>query len=524
MKKQFKLLTTLVMALILAVAVQLPAVAAVSAADINGAVNDTAAYLQKTVSNPNVGSIGGEWAVLGLARSNADVPAAYYNNYYNNVVKYVQDKKGVLHTKKYTEYSRVILALTAIGKDPANVGGYNLLTPLGDYENTIYQGINGAIFALIALDSGDYDMPQNPQAKTQATRDIYVKYILDKQLADGGWALSGTEADSDITAMALQALANYQNQTAVKSAVNKGVACLSAMQNADGGLSSWGTANCESICQAIVALGSLDISLDDSRFVKNGNTLLDALLKFYTKGDGFRHVSDVAGGNNLMATEQSLYALAAAQRAQSGKNSLYDMSDVKANGDVTPSKGFADVQGHKNQQAIEDLAAKNIINGMPDGSFQPDATMTRAEFATIVVKALGITSQETTAFRDVKSGAWYSRFIGAAYNKGIVKGTSADMFTPNSTITREEAATMVSRAATIMLQTSGKGQSAENLAKGTELLAQAKDNAKVSAWARESVADCLGQGIMESAENIKPQKAILRCEIAQMIYNMLNLK
>lgn len=524
MKKHFKSLMTFTLALALALAVSLPAAAAVSASDVNSAATDTAAYVQKTVTNPTVASIGGEWAVLGLARSTAEVPNSYYEKYYNNVVKYVQDKKGVLHSRKYTEYSRVALALTAIGKDPQNVGGYNLLTPLGDYENTIYQGINGPIFALLALDSKGYDMPQNPQAKTQASRDMYVKYILDKQLADGGWALSGTEADADITAMALQALANYRNQGAVQTAINKGLTCLSALQLADGSFSSWGSSNCESVCQSIVALGSLNISLDDSRFVKEGKGLLDALLSFYTKGGGFKHIDDAAGGNNLMATEQGLYALAAAGRANAGKNSLYNMSDVKTSGNVTPGSAFADVQGHKNQQAIEALAAKQIINGMPDGTFQPNATMTRAEFATIVVKAMGLTPRETNTFRDVKSGAWYSGYIGAAYEGGIVNGTSANMFTPNSTITREEAATMVSRAATIMLQSSGKGQSAQTLPKGQEMLAKAADNAKVSSWARDSVADCLGLGIMEAAENIQPQKAILRCEIAQMIYNMLNLQ
>ena len=100
---------------------------------VNTVVNDTAEYLYETVSNPQVGSIGGEWCVLGLARSGADTPDEYFENYYRTVEKYVKDCGGVLHDKKYTEYSRVILALTAIGKNPADVAGYNLLTPLGDY-------------------------------------------------------------------------------------------------------------------------------------------------------------------------------------------------------------------------------------------------------------------------------------------------------------------------------------------------------------------------------------------------------
>lgn len=523
MKKQLKVLMTLALALAMMFAVSLPAAAAVTAGDVSVAAADTAAYVQKTVTNPTVASIGGEWAVLGLARSSAEVPAAYYDKYYNNVVKYVQDKKGVLHTRKYTEYSRVALALTAIGKDPRNVGGYNLLTPLGDYESTVYQGINGAIFALIALDSKDYAVPDNPQAKIQATRDLYVQYILDKQLTDGGWALSGTEADADITAMALQALANYRGRAAVQTAIDKGLTCLSALQLTDGSFSSWGNSNCESVCQSIVALNTLNISLDDSRFVKNGNGLLDALLAFYTKGGGFKHTDDVAGGNNLMATEQGLYALAAAERANSGKLNLYNMNDVKTTANA-PVGSFADVQGHKNQKAIEELAAKNIINGMPDGSFQPNATMTRAEFATIVVKAMGLTPKETKDFHDVKSGTWYAGYIGAAYNRGIVRGVSRDSFSPNSTISREEAATMVSRASEILRKDSGVERSIEVLRKGHELFANATDNARVSAWSKEALIECLGFGIMEGGETLKPQKAILRCEIAQMIYNMLALQ
>ncbi len=94
---------------------------------IEKAILDTGAYLLKTVDNPQVGSIGGEWAVIGLAHSGCPVPPGWYETYYRNLVASVQKNGGILHEKKYTEYSRVILALTAIGRDPANVGGYNLL-------------------------------------------------------------------------------------------------------------------------------------------------------------------------------------------------------------------------------------------------------------------------------------------------------------------------------------------------------------------------------------------------------------
>ena len=89
-------------------------------------ITDTANYLYSSVKEPQIGSIGGEWAVIGLARSSADIPLEYFENYYRTAEKYIKDCGGVLHDKKYTEYSRVILALTAIGKNPADIAGYNL--------------------------------------------------------------------------------------------------------------------------------------------------------------------------------------------------------------------------------------------------------------------------------------------------------------------------------------------------------------------------------------------------------------
>ena len=142
-----------------------PVAALVSDSALDEAIKDTAKYMYKVVDNPQVGSIGGEWAVLGLARSGYEIPEEYYQKYYSTVESYVKTLDGKLHNKKYTEYSRVIVALTSIGKDPSNVAGYNLLTALGDYDRTIFQGLNGPIWALIALDSGNYNMPQNLMLK-----------------------------------------------------------------------------------------------------------------------------------------------------------------------------------------------------------------------------------------------------------------------------------------------------------------------------------------------------------------------
>lgn len=172
----------------------------------------TAGYLQAQVAEPGAGSIGGDWLIFGLARSDIKVPQKYFDTYYKNVEAAVREKNGILSERKYTEYSRTVLALTAIGKDPASVAGYDLLKPLADFEQVTKQGINGTIFALLALDSGNYEIPENPDAAVQATRQMYVDELLTRELPDGGWTLTGGEPDVDITAMTLQALAKYHDK------------------------------------------------------------------------------------------------------------------------------------------------------------------------------------------------------------------------------------------------------------------------------------------------------------------------
>lgn len=313
---------------------------------LNKSMQETAALMYKTIPKPVVASIGGEWTVLSLARSGIKVPKKYYEDYYKRVEKTVKDAKGILHRMKFTEYSRVILALTAINKDVTDVGGYNLLSYLADFDNVKKQGINGPIFALIAFDAGNYDIPIDKKASVQTTRQGIIDFILDKEIHKGtskagGWALSGTDPDPDITFMAIQSLANYMDQKEVKEAVDRALKIMSKKQLSTGGYNSWGTENCESTAQAIVALTALGIDIDtDSRFIKtdkkgNKNTLMDGMMQFYCKGGGFAHVNegyDGGGGSgtglNAMATDQGMYALDAYYRYINGKKKLYDMTDA----------------------------------------------------------------------------------------------------------------------------------------------------------------------------------------------------
>lgn len=288
---------------------------------------ETAVYLSASVPDPGVSSIGGEWAVIGLAR-NGSLPADWVSTYYTNLVRTLRDAGGVLHRVKYTEYSRVVLALSSLGFDPTDVDGYDVLSPLGDFDQVCWQGVNGPIWALIALDSRGYDAPTAPEGKRQTTRDALVDAVLDSEIAGGGWALSGSVPDVDMTAMALTSLAPYRVSRAdVAAAVERGLSVLSSLQGEDGGYGDAGSASSESCAQVVVALSSLGIDpASDARFAKAGGSVLDALCAFAVPGGGFKHVAD--GEVNGMATEQGFYALVAYERLLSGKMSLFDMSDV----------------------------------------------------------------------------------------------------------------------------------------------------------------------------------------------------
>ncbi|MCD8099999.1 MAG: S-layer homology domain-containing protein [Oscillospiraceae bacterium] len=469
--------------------------------ELQDLITESAEFLLGSVDSPQVGSVGGEWLTLGLARSGAAVPQDYWDGYYAAAEDYVAACGGVLHERKYTEYSRLILALTAIGASPEDVAGYNLLTPLGDYDKTVWQGINGAVWALLALDSRDYPMPQNAEAETQATRQMYVDYILSRCLPDGGWSLTGSDADPDVTAMALQALAKYTQQDAAAQAVEAGLECLSAMQNADGGFSSMGSANAESCAQVIVALCELGISLDDERFVKNGCTLLDNLLTYRLENGGFKHTAGESEAN-MIASEQAFYALAAAERALEGKNSLYRMSDALP---LISNTVFADVQNHEKQTAIEALAARGILNGRDDGLFHPDDSITRAEFAAVMVRGLDLETREGSTFSDVNSGDWFASAVGTASAYGIVNGVGGGAFAPEGTLTVQAAAVMLARAAELCGMDTQTDGSADGL--------QSAD------WARSGLAFCLSAGILDA--DIDPTAAATRCEVAQMLYNLL---
>ena len=297
-----------------------------AAKELGDIYKTTGDYIEK-LPGDELNAFGSEWYILGLARSGRKV----FDDYYKAIEKYVSeniDENGRLDEKRATENAKLVLVLSALDKDVTDVGGHDLLKALSDMDYVTQQGLSGAIYALLAFDCRGYDIPSADKNVEQTSREGLVKYILDKQLKDGGWAYSGDKAEPDMTAMALQALAAYYKTDAkVKEAADKAVTCLSKLQNTTGGYDSYGSVNSESAAQVITALTALGIDPDnDARFVKNGASVLDSLCGFYVDGGGFRHVS--GGKLDPTATAQGYYALAAYYRFAGSQTALFDMTDL----------------------------------------------------------------------------------------------------------------------------------------------------------------------------------------------------
>lgn len=275
-------------------------------------------------NNASVGSTYGEWLILALARGGiisgtdtSGVAATYLENAYS-VLRDMRDTK----MSQPTDYARVTLAMSALGVEAPQ----SVLDVVRDYDRVAAQGINAVTYALLALDSKPYK-----DAGDDALRDKYVALLLDNACESGGWVYGGDKtstADVDMTAMVLQALAPYylNGDANVKSAVDKGLSALKAMQKSTGGFASYGTYNAESTAQVIVALTALGIDPTSAEWKQTGDPI-DALLHFYdASASMFRHTTN--GKADQMATEQSAYALVAYKRFVSKQNRLYDMSDA----------------------------------------------------------------------------------------------------------------------------------------------------------------------------------------------------
>ncbi len=181
-------------------------------------------------------------------------------------------------------------------------------------DSTGKMGIMSWIFGLHLVNNG--------AKATDIETDSMIREILSERKEDGGWAIMGEASDTDVTAMALQALAPYREEKEVQEAIDKALVILSEKQTENGDFTGFGQPNPESTAQVIIALTALDIDpLGDERFIKNGNTGLQGLLRYRCSNGAWAHI--YGGKENDSATYQALMALVALKRYDRGEGSFY---------------------------------------------------------------------------------------------------------------------------------------------------------------------------------------------------------
>lgn len=454
------------------------------------------------------------------------------------------------------DLAKAIIALCALGYDAKNTYKKNgaafdivaKLTSLITEESVTVPYYEYTLpYVLIALEQGeDY--------ATQETIDFLINTAI--EIKDS-W--QSTTWGIDGAAPMLRALAPYYNTNEdIKTLVDETAELIIAFQGSDG---SMGNASSTGI--AIAGLSS--IGINPETVLKDEKSLIDGLMS-YTNEDFDGFLPD----DNSFATEQGLRGLAA-WKLLDKEEMIYDFKDypknearatmevvyrpswgggsssskkedkekeeIKENETVEEKpqglsgknedvkilpivfeeKTFSDIQSNQSKEAIEQLAKRGIINGKTENDYCPDETMTRAEFAAIVVRALGVPEKNSGIFNDVKEDDWFNSYVNTACSYGIVNGVSENEFNPYGEITREEAATMVLRAAKLC------GMNEDTSETGVRnTLAEFSDYVQASDWAMTAFAFCYNEEILDkSAIEIKPKTKTTRAEVAQMVYNML---
>ena len=265
-------------------------------------IEKTCEFAVETITDPISAPTGGEWLIIALVKAGMDTTDEYVQIYKDNLSAKVKSSKGILNEEFYTEYARVSLALCEIGEDPTDFMGYDLVRPLDDIKMIKEQGVNAAIYALIA---------SNRAGVKLENEENYLDYIMGE--ATDGVFYPGTGTSVDYTAMALHALSYYQDREEVKALIEKQIVALSKLQTING---SYGTS--EGTSEAIIALCSVGIDpFTDERFIKDGNSLGESLL-IYAHEDGFKHIVKEEQINQ-MSTEDVLMAMNAMKLQREGK-------------------------------------------------------------------------------------------------------------------------------------------------------------------------------------------------------------
>ena len=287
---------------------------------------------------------GDEWTIFTMLRSGRKITEEEKSQYLSSVKETIEkDGKKLQHT----DYARIIFTLTAMGEDPRTALGIDVIEKLCAKDNFSNVTSNQIMWTLIALDTHDYEIQKSTNLlqkiftfampeETKITRERLIEEILKYQREDGSFSLnlSDRTGSVDVTAMALQSLAKYQDQKEVKNAINNAHGYLRSKMTTNAGFIEGGGENSCTSAQVITALTELGMDpLDPANGYTFGtNNLISRIQKFETAG-GYALIEG-SKSTDLMATEQVTYALESYRRFLAKENSLYDMTDIKLNSDA----------------------------------------------------------------------------------------------------------------------------------------------------------------------------------------------
>lgn len=400
------------------------------------------------------------------------------------------------------DYAGYMLGLLARGESPSAWAGRNLVSELQSKQQAdggFGGAINNTIWAIIALDvaGGQYD-----QAGA-------IQYLLSSQKLDGGFALAGATGDPDVTGMALMALSGHKDKDGVQTSISRAVSYLKEAQLDTAGFASGGADNSNSLSTVISGLVAAGEDVLSGDWTRDGVTVLDSLLRFQLADGSMSYLLEPKRPN-AMATSQALIALG---DLVAGK-SLWLRLKNKEKTIMAPAQTglrFDDVsQNHWAFHEINQLSSRGIIHGVGMNRFEPQREITRAEFTSLLVKALGLKVTDTgPVFTDVKPGAWYAGSVQAAYEAGIVHGMGDKIFRPHEIITREQMAAMLAAVVD---------------KKNSQYPLAYKDTDKISAWALPAIRTLAAMNLTGGFPDgeFKPGASANRAQAAVLIYRMLN--
>lgn len=365
----------------------------------------------------DMGSSAADWYVISLSRYRNDLD-------FSLCIQSLDEYTDTAENLKATDRQRIAIAYTAMGV-------YNDFVASALKETVGSLGIMSYIYGLILTDCGAY-------TDITYSRETIIDTLLSFQNADGGWALTGTVSDVDVTAMAVQSMARYYGYERVKISIDRALNFLSKRQQSDGDFQSYGTSNSESTAQVMAALNTLDIDYKtDKRFIKNGKTVYDGILKYQCADGSFSHV--VGTKSNALATVQVLYALISAERYEKNLPHFFDFvsnhttlswTKVSETSKAETSKEVSHSESSVTQESIipsepleqSTTSKPQTVSSMPEDSVSYNAEQTVSQQNDKSSKAESTVSEnaelveETSIPNNSESSLFESSALNSSYN------------------------------------------------------------------------------------------------------------